>query len=138
MDMPALEELEHRVARLETLFEDVLKERINLIATRLDQIYEKTERDKTEILAKTERDKKELVKNLAAETAGRLKLNICFQCHSRLSGILPTVRDRKKDSGLSASGGQARMTEIRNCVQTDPATGAKRSVTVLTNSGWVQ
>jgi len=30
------------------------------------------------------------VKNPAAETAGRLKLNICFQCHSRLSGILPT------------------------------------------------
>ena len=29
------------------------------------------------------------VKNPAAETAGRLKLNICFQCHSRLSGILP-------------------------------------------------
>jgi hypothetical protein len=25
-----------------------------------------------------------------------------------------------------------------SCVQTDPATGAKRSVTVLTNSGWVQ
>ena len=49
------------------------------------------------------------VKNPAAETAGRQKLNICFQCHSRLSGILPTVRDRKKDSG------QARMTEIRNC-----------------------
>jgi len=30
------------------------------------------------------------MKNPAAETAGRLKLNICFQCHSRLSGILPT------------------------------------------------
>jgi hypothetical protein len=29
-----------------------------------------------------------LVKNPAAETAGRQKLNICFQCHSRLSGIL--------------------------------------------------
>jgi hypothetical protein len=28
------------------------------------------------------------VKNPAAETAGRQKLNICFQCHSRLSGIL--------------------------------------------------
>ncbi len=65
MDMPALEELEHRVARLETLFEDVLKERINLIAARLDQIYEKTERDKTEILAKTERDKTELLEKIA-------------------------------------------------------------------------
>jgi hypothetical protein len=41
-----------------------------------------------------------------------------FVCHSRLSGrlgrlaeerILPTVRNRKKDSG------QARMTEIRSC-----------------------
>jgi len=30
------------------------------------------------------------VKNPAAETAGRQKLNIYFQCHSRLSGILPT------------------------------------------------
>ena len=30
------------------------------------------------------------MKNPAAETAGRLKLNICFQCHSRSSGILPT------------------------------------------------
>src|SRR4030043_527967 len=28
-------------------------------------------------------------KNPAAETAGHLKLDICFQCHSRLSGILP-------------------------------------------------
>ena len=45
------------------------------------------------------------MKNPAAETAGRQKLNICFQCHSRLSGIFPDVRDRKKDSG------QARMTE---------------------------
>jgi hypothetical protein len=32
------------------------------------------------------------VKNPAAETAGRQKLNICFQCHSRLSGILPTYQ----------------------------------------------
>src|SRR4030066_1617261 len=48
------------------------------------------------------------VKNRAAETTGRQKLNICFQCHSSArggSGILPTVRDRKKDSG------QARMTQ---------------------------
>ncbi len=82
--MPTMEELEQRVSRLETLFEDVLKERINLIAIRLDQIYEKTERDKTEllekianlradlyektekdkteILTKTERDKKEIIK----------------------------------------------------------------------------
>ncbi|MEW6215803.1 MAG: hypothetical protein AB1478_11495 [Nitrospirota bacterium] len=59
--MPAIEELEHRVARLESLFENVLKERINLIAMRLDQIYEKTERDKTEILAKTEKDKSEIL-----------------------------------------------------------------------------
>jgi hypothetical protein len=26
----------------------------------------------------------------AAETAGRKKLNICLQCHSRLSGVLPS------------------------------------------------
>lgn len=59
--MPTLEELEQRVARLETLYEDVLKERMDHIASRLDQIYEKTERDKTEILAKTDRDKRELI-----------------------------------------------------------------------------
>jgi hypothetical protein len=69
--MPAIEELEHRVARLESLFEDVLKERMNLIAARLDQIYEKTERDKTELLekignlyAKTEKDKAELLEKI--------------------------------------------------------------------------
>jgi hypothetical protein len=30
------------------------------------------------------------VNNPAAETAGRLKIVYFFQCHSRLSGILPT------------------------------------------------
>lgn len=67
--MPTIEELEHRVTRLEALFEEVLKERMNLIATRLDQLYEKTERDKTELLekiahlyAKTEKDKTEIIK----------------------------------------------------------------------------
>ncbi len=66
--MPAIEELEQRVARLETLFEEVLKERIAHIATRLDQLYEKTERDKTELLekianlyAKTEKDKTDIL-----------------------------------------------------------------------------
>ncbi len=73
--MPTLEELEHRVARLESLFE-VIKERLNSISQRLDQLYEKTERDKTEILAKlyekteglrieiltkTEKDKREII-----------------------------------------------------------------------------
>ena len=69
--MAAIEELEQRVARLETLFEDVLKDRIDHIATRIDQLYEKTERDKSEILAKTERDKTELLEkmlNLHAKT----------------------------------------------------------------------
>ncbi|MCF6153856.1 MAG: hypothetical protein E3K36_01095 [Candidatus Brocadia sp.] len=41
--------------------EDVLKERITQIASRLDQIYEKTERDKTEILTKAEKDKTEIL-----------------------------------------------------------------------------
>jgi hypothetical protein len=66
--MPAIEELEQRVARLETLFEDVLKEKITHISARLDQLYEKTERDKTELLekianlyAKTEKDKAEIL-----------------------------------------------------------------------------
>lgn len=59
--MPEIEELEHRIARLEALYEDVLKERITQIASRLDQIYEKTERDKTEILTKVEKDKTEIL-----------------------------------------------------------------------------
>lgn len=36
--MPEIEELEHRIARLEALCEDVLKERIAQIASRLDQL----------------------------------------------------------------------------------------------------
>ncbi len=66
--MPAIEELEQRIARLETFYEDVLKEKINYIISRLDrldsrldQLYEKTERDKSEFLAKTDRDKRELI-----------------------------------------------------------------------------
>ena len=58
--MAEIEELEHRIARLEALYEDVLKERIVHIASRLDQLYEKTERDKTELLTKTERDKSDI------------------------------------------------------------------------------
>jgi hypothetical protein len=59
--MPTLDEIEHRVSRLESLVEGVLKERLNFLVQRLDQLYEKTERDKTEILAKTERDKTEIL-----------------------------------------------------------------------------
>ena len=70
--MPEIEELEHRITKLESLYEDALKERITHIAPRLDQLYEKTERDKTEllikieqnkadILAKTDKDKRELI-----------------------------------------------------------------------------
>ncbi|MCL0067092.1 hypothetical protein M1N54_04350 [Thermodesulfovibrionales bacterium] len=62
--MAITEELEQRVLRLETLFEDVLKEKRDFIALRLDQIYEKTERDKFEILTKTERDKTEILAQL--------------------------------------------------------------------------
>jgi hypothetical protein len=64
--MPTLEEIEHRVARLESFIEEVVKERLNLLAQRLDQLYEKTERDKTEILTKTERDKTELLEKMAS------------------------------------------------------------------------
>ncbi len=66
--MPTIEELEHRVSRLETLFEEVIKERLTYISQRLDQLYEKTEKDKSELLekigslyAKTEKDKTELL-----------------------------------------------------------------------------
>jgi len=45
--MPTIEELEHRVSRLETLFEEVIKERLTYISQRLDQLYDKTEKDKT-------------------------------------------------------------------------------------------
>lgn len=68
--MPTLEDLEHRVARLEALFEGVIKERLNSISQRLDQLYEKTERDKTEILTKTERDKTEILAKLYERAEG--------------------------------------------------------------------
>ena len=35
--------------------------RLDRLDSRLDQLYEKTERDKSEILAKTERDKSEIL-----------------------------------------------------------------------------
>ncbi|GAN33106.1 MAG: hypothetical protein DYG83_03150 [Candidatus Brocadia sp. AMX2] len=74
--MPEIEELEHRIARLETLYEDVLKERITQIASRVDQIYEKIERDKTEILIKTEKDKREIIYWMMGLNLGFLTLTI--------------------------------------------------------------
>lgn len=65
--MPEIEELEHRITRLESLYEDVLKERMIQIASRLDLLYEKTERDKTEILTKLERDKAEIKTEILAK-----------------------------------------------------------------------
>ncbi|MCL0036976.1 hypothetical protein M1N01_01505 [Thermodesulfovibrionales bacterium] len=62
--------IEQRVSRLEALFEDVLKERINFIALRLDQIYEKTEKDKAEVLTKTETDKTEIKAEIAEKFMG--------------------------------------------------------------------
>ncbi len=66
--MPTVEELEQRVSRLEILFEEVIKERLNYISLRLDQLYAKTEKDKAELLekigllyAKTEKDKSEIL-----------------------------------------------------------------------------
>ncbi len=60
--MPTIEELEHRVSRLETLFEEVIKDRLTYISQRLDQLYVKTEKDKTEILAIIEQNKTELIR----------------------------------------------------------------------------
>ncbi|NUO08568.1 MAG: hypothetical protein HUU08_07795 [Candidatus Brocadia sp.] len=85
--MPEIEELEHRITRLEALYEDVPKERITQIALRLDQIYEKiehnkteiltkTEKDKTEILIKTERDKREIIYWMVGLNPGFLTLTI--------------------------------------------------------------
>ena len=92
--MPDIEELEHRITRLEDLYEEVLKEKILSIAARLDQLYEKTERDKTEliskiadvfiktekdkaeILTKTERDKRELIYWMVGLNIGFLTLTI--------------------------------------------------------------
>jgi len=65
--MPTIEELEHRVARLETLLEEVIMERLNSISHRLDQLYEKTERDKTEILSKMAQDKSEILSRMAQD-----------------------------------------------------------------------
>lgn len=67
--MPTIEDIEHRVARLESLFEEVVKERLNYLAQRFDQLYEKTERDKTEILTKTERDKTEILTKMERDKA---------------------------------------------------------------------
>ncbi|MCL0035096.1 hypothetical protein M1N00_00330 [Thermodesulfovibrionales bacterium] len=64
--MPLVEEVEHRVSRLEIIVEDIIGDRPVLISQRLDQLYEKTERDKTEILTKTERDKTELLEKMSA------------------------------------------------------------------------
>ncbi len=81
--MPAIEEIEQRVARLETLFEDVLKDKITHISTMLDQLYEKTDRDKNELLektanlhAKTEKDKRELILWMVGLILGFSTLNI--------------------------------------------------------------
>ena len=92
--MPDIEELEHRLTRLESLYEDVLKEKITSIAARLDQLYEKTERDKTEliskiadvliktekdktdILTKTDKDKRELIYWMVGLNIGFLTLTI--------------------------------------------------------------
>lgn len=74
--MPEIEELEHRITRLEALYGDVLKERITQIASRADQIYEKIERDKTEILIKTEKDKREIIYWMVGLNLGFLTLTI--------------------------------------------------------------
>lgn len=66
--MPSIEELEQRVLRLETPFEEVIKEKLAYISQRLDQLYdlytklyEKTEKDKTGLLEKMSKDKRDLV-----------------------------------------------------------------------------
>ena len=94
LNMPDIEELEHRITRLEDLYEEVLKEKILSIAARLDQLYEKTERDKTEliskiadvliktekdktdILTKTDKDKRELIYWMVGLNIGFLTLTI--------------------------------------------------------------
>ncbi|MCL0066551.1 hypothetical protein M1N54_01525 [Thermodesulfovibrionales bacterium] len=45
--MPLVEEVEHRVSRLEIIVEDIIGDRPVLISQRLDRLYEKIERDKT-------------------------------------------------------------------------------------------
>jgi len=67
----SIEGLEKRVNRLEGILEDVLKERLlqiemrlGRLETRLDTLYEKTERDKTEIIERMERDKTALIERI--------------------------------------------------------------------------
>ena len=57
------------------------------------------------------------VKNPAAETAGRQKLNICFQCHSRLSGILLTFSESQERfwTDPRQSEDKSQNDKIRNC-----------------------
>ncbi|MEP9410696.1 MAG: hypothetical protein HRF42_04720 [Candidatus Brocadia sp.] len=90
--MPEIEELEHRITRLEALYEDVLKERITQIASRLDQIYEKIEHDKTEILTKTEKDRSEILAKIEKD-----KSEILTKAEKDKTEILiKTERDKRE------------------------------------------
>jgi len=57
-----MEEIEKRMKRLEIIYDEVLKERFahiderfNILEMRLNALYEKTERDKTELIERMER-----------------------------------------------------------------------------------
>jgi hypothetical protein len=97
--MPTLEELEHRISRLEVLFEELIKDRLTYISQRIDQLYEKTERDKTEVLAKTERDKTELLEKIGSLYAKteRDKSEVLAKTERDKSEILAkTDRDKRE------------------------------------------
>jgi hypothetical protein len=58
----SMEEIEKRMKRLEIIYDEVLKERFahiderfNIVEMRLNALYEKTERDKTELIERMER-----------------------------------------------------------------------------------
>jgi hypothetical protein len=58
----SMEEIEKRMKRLEIIYDEVLKERFahiderfNILEMRLNALYEKTERDKTELIERMER-----------------------------------------------------------------------------------
>jgi len=90
-----IEKLEKRVNRLEGIIEDVLRERLiqiemrlGRLEARLDALYEKTERDKTELIERMERgmaslkveltermerDKAELIERMERDKTGLIE-----------------------------------------------------------------
>ncbi len=91
LDMPTIEDLEHRIARLESLYDDVLKERLTFISQRLDQLYEKTEKSKAEILAKLYEKVTELYEKVERDKTEKRTYKVDDQITCCFSAIIITA-----------------------------------------------